>query len=45
MDANHGERLLEYKEILDDKKVKFIVFKFLKYASLWWTNLVTKRVR
>jgi len=38
-------RILEYKEIMEDKKVKLVALKLRKYASLWWTNLLTKRVR
>ena len=39
------ERVFEYKEIPDEQKVKIIALKLRKYASLWWTNLLTKRVR
>jgi len=39
------ERIFDYKEIPDDKKVKIVALKLRKYASLWWTNLLTKRVR
>jgi len=39
------ERIFEYKEIPEDKKVKLVALKLRKYASLWWTNLLTKRVR
>ena len=39
------ERIFEYKEIPKDKKVKLIALKLRKYASLWWTNFLTKRVR
>jgi len=39
------ERIFEYKEISEDKKVKLVALKLRKYASLWWTNLLTKRVR
>jgi len=39
------ERIFEYKEILEDKKVKLVALKLRKYASLWWTNLLTKRAR
>ena len=35
----------EYKEIPEDKKVKLVALKLRKYTSLWWTNLLTKRVR
>ena len=39
------ERIFEYKEILEDKTVKLIALTLRMYASLWWTNLLTKRVR
>ena len=39
------ERVFEYKEIQEDKRVKLVALKLGKYASLWWTNLLTKRVR
>ena len=39
------ERVFEYKEIPDEQKVKIIALKLRKYASLWWTNLLTKRAR
>ena len=39
------ERIFDYKEIPENKKVKIVALKFWKYASLWWTNLLTKRVR
>jgi len=39
------ERVFEYKDIPEDKKVKLIALRLRKYASLWWTNLCAKRVR
>ena len=39
------ERVFEYKDIPEDKKVKLVALRLHKYASLWWTNLSTKRVR
>jgi len=39
------ERVFEYKEVPDEQKVKIIALKLRKYASLWWTNLLTKRAR
>jgi len=39
------ERIYEFKEISEDKKVKLIALKLGKYASLWWTNFLTKTVR
>jgi len=39
------ERVFEYKDIPDDKKVKLVALKFRKYAFIWWANLVAKRAR
>ena len=39
------ERVFEYKQIPDDKKVKLVALKLGKYASIWWSNVVAKRVR
>jgi len=39
------ERIFEYKKVPEDKKVKLVALKLRKYASLWWTNLLAKRVR
>jgi len=39
------ERIFEYKEVPEDKKVKLVALKLRKYTSLWWTNLLAKRVR
>ena len=39
------ERVFEYKDISDDKKVKIVALRLRKYASLWWTNLNAKRLR
>ena len=39
------ERIFEFKEISEDKKVKLVAPKLQKYSSLWWANLLTKRVR
>jgi len=36
------ERVFEYKDVLEDKKVKFMASRLRKYASLWWTNLYAK---
>jgi len=37
------ERVFEYKDVPEDKKVKLVAMKVRKYASLWWTNLCAKR--
>ena len=39
------ERVFEYKDIPDDKKVKLVALKLRKYASIWWANLVATRAR
>ena len=39
------ERIFEFKEIPEDKKVKIVALRLRKYASLWWTNLNAKRTR
>ncbi|VFQ90812.1 unnamed protein product [Cuscuta campestris] len=39
------ERVFDYTEVLEDKKVKLVALKFRGYASTWWTNTTTKRKR
>ena len=39
------ERVFDYKDIPDEKKVKLVALKLRKYASIWWANLVAKRAR
>ena len=39
------ERVFEYKDVPEEKKVKLVALRLRKYASLWWTNLCAKRVR
>ena len=39
------ERVFEYKDISEGKKVKLVALKLRKYASIWWSNVVSKRVR
>ena len=36
------ERVFEYKDIPDDKKVKLVALKLRKYASIWWNNVLAK---
>ena len=38
------ERIFDYKEVSEDKKVKLVALRLRKYASLWWTNLCNKRI-
>ena len=42
---NTVERIFDYKEVPEDKKVKLVALRLRKYASLWWTNLCNKRIR
>ena len=42
---NTVERVFEYKDVPDDKKVKLVALKLRKYASIWWSNVVSKRAR
>jgi len=42
---NTVERVFEYKDVSDDKKVKLVALKLCKYASIWWSNVVSKRAR
>jgi len=37
------ERIFDYKEISDGKKVKLVALRLCKYASLWWSSLCAKR--
>ncbi|VFQ77733.1 unnamed protein product [Cuscuta campestris] len=39
------ERVFDYAEVPEDKKVKLVALKFRGYASTWWTNTTTKRKR
>ena len=39
------ERIFDYKEIPDEKKVKLVALRLRKYASLWWSNVCAKRAR
>ncbi|VFQ90318.1 unnamed protein product [Cuscuta campestris] len=39
------ERVFDYTEVLEDRKVKLVALKFRGYASTWWTNTTTKRKR
>ena len=39
------ERVFEYKEIREERKVKIIALKLKKHASMWWENLKKRRER
>jgi len=40
-----AERVFEYKDVSEDKKVKLLALRLRKYTSLWWANMCAKRVR
>jgi len=42
---NTAERVFEYKEVPDDKKVKLVALKLGKYACVWQSNAEAKRAR
>jgi len=39
------ERVFDYKDIPEAKKVKLVALRLRNYASLWWTNLCAKRAK
>ena len=39
------ERVFDYKDVPEEKKVKLVALKLRKYASIWWANVVAKRAR
>lgn len=39
------ERVFDFKDIPDDRKVKLVAIKFKKHASIWWENLRRQRER
>jgi len=36
---NTVDRVFEYKDILDDKKVKLVALKLHTYTLIWWSNV------
>ncbi|XP_042416946.1 uncharacterized protein LOC122005804 [Zingiber officinale] len=42
---NSVERIFEFQEISEDRKVKFVAIKLKKYASIWWEHLKKQRAR
>ena len=40
---NTVERVFEYKDVPDDKKIKLVALKLRRYASIWWSNILAKR--
>jgi len=39
------ERVFDFKEITEEKKVELVTLNLRRYASLWWTNMSGKRAR
>ncbi|VFQ73778.1 unnamed protein product [Cuscuta campestris] len=39
------ERVFDFKDVPEEKKVKLVALKLRKYASTWWSNLTSKRRR
>lgn len=39
------ERVFDYKQTPDNKKVKIVALKLRKYASTWWASVCAKRAR
>ena len=39
------ERVFEYKDIPDEKKVKLVVLKLGRDTSIWWNEVLSKRAR
>ena len=37
------ERVFDYRDVSDDKRVKLVASRPRKYASLWWTNSSAKK--
>ncbi|XP_048503161.2 uncharacterized protein LOC125498889 [Beta vulgaris subsp. vulgaris] len=39
------ERVFDYKQVPEDKRVKLVALKLRKYASTWWASICAKRER
>jgi len=39
------ERVFDFKDIPDEKKVKLVALKLRRYASTWWANIMAKRAK
>jgi len=39
------QRVFEYNDVSQGKKVKLVALKLRKYASLWWENVIEKRAK
>lgn len=42
---NTVERIFDYKNVADDRKVKLVAIKLKKHASIWWEHLKKQRAR
>ena len=42
---NTVERIFEYGDAPENRKVKLVAIKLKKHASLWWENLIRQRER
>ena len=38
------ERIFKFKDIPKEKKVKLVALKPKKYASIWWSNVVSREL-
>jgi len=38
------ERVFDYKDVPEEKKVKLVPLKLRKYASIWWANVVASEL-
>jgi len=39
------ERVFNYKDISNEKKIKLVALKLRKYTSTWWANVLSKRAK
>ncbi|KAL5760599.1 hypothetical protein ACOSQ2_019437 [Xanthoceras sorbifolium] len=42
---NTVDRIFDYQDVPENKKVKLVAIKFRKHASFWWENLKRQRER
>ena len=42
---NTVERVFDYKDVPEDRKVKLVAIKLKKHASIWWEHLKKQRAR
>ncbi|CAL2280662.1 unnamed protein product [Prunus armeniaca] len=41
---NNVERIFDYKDVAEDRRVKLVAIKLKKHASIWWEHLNKQRV-